>query len=208
MSNPFRSLYVTTKRAVLNSLQRWLDEQITKRLKPYLAIGTAEDGTAMSEINVTPEGHIHITECVVLPSAVNDLLVAYELPFHVVMTHCDEVIIKIPWKNLTGGNWEISIVGLMVVFNTKERPDWSVDDLRRVKEAQIRSLHKSLLKRWQESQTKKKKLGLLAGLKSRFLAAMKPTVCIRDVHVRFERFASTMHNSLPFSLGFIITSCA
>lgn len=130
MNNPFKRISVAAKRVVLSSLQRFLHDQISKRVRPYMASGLGSDGVERSDVAISPDGNIHITNCVMLPSALDELLLAMELPFHVAMAHCKEIHISIPWRNLSSGDWKVKISGLMVVLNTKERADWSIDDVR------------------------------------------------------------------------------
>lgn len=196
------SLWSGAKTAVLSKAQSVIDSQITHFLRPYLAMGEDSDGRQRSDVCVDAEGDILIEDCVLKPSAVDALFAENELPLHVVMAHVRRIFVDIPWFNFAKGDWKLEVEGVMIVVTPKERADWSVEDVRMVKEYLVSKGLRALVTRQQELSSKPKKPSLVTQMLKGFLARMKPILQIRDVHVRFERFDPVVER--PFSCGFIM----
>ena len=195
-------MFTNAKTAVLSAVQRLIDDQITKRVAPYLATGEFE-GEVRSDVVVNDHNDISIVNCVARPSAVDALLAENELPFHVITASCTLIHIDIPWENLTTGDWVLTIEGLSVVIAPKEREYWSLSDVRAVKERIINKDLEILLKRLKELTEKAPRPSLFQTLVRKFTANMKPTINLKDVHLRFERLGDV---AVPYSFGFIMSA--
>ena len=195
-------MFSNAKTAVLSAVQRLIDDQITKRVAPYLATGEFE-GEVRSDVVVNDRNDISIVNCVARPSAVDALLAENQLPFHVITASCTLIHIDIPWDNLTTGDWVLTIEGLSVVIAPKEREYWSLSDVRAVKERIIKKDFDLLLKRLKELTEKAPRPSLFQTLVRKFTANMKPTINLKDVHLRFERLGDV---AVPYSFGFIMSA--
>ena len=129
MASMVKGVFSGAKTAVLTAVQRLIDEQITKRLAPYLASGD-HDGEPRSDVIVNEKNDILIVNCVARPSAVDKLLAENELPFHVISASCRKIHFDIPWENLTTGDWVLTMEGLMLVIAPKEPAYWTLSDVR------------------------------------------------------------------------------
>ena len=138
----------TIRQTVLRSaLHRLIDDHITKRLKHYLEVGTGPDGRERSVLEVTDDYKIKIERLFVKPERVDEILGEHDLPVRVVMAHCKEALITIPWGSLMSGNYCLELEELQLVVVPRERGEWSVDDIRRCKEQLIRQEVDKLLAR-------------------------------------------------------------
>lgn len=115
------------KRRVLDLI----DEQITKKLTPFLEIGIGPDGEDCSDFVVDDHGDISIENMIVKTSLVSELLSGKGLPYRVRMVRCKRIYVDIPWSNMASGSWKLEVDGLMVVVTPIEKTAWSVDDVRR-----------------------------------------------------------------------------
>ena len=204
MSLVYAAMWSTVQpiRTVFSALHQMIDDQITRRLSPYLEIGPGPDGQQRSNVIITDEQNILLKDVFVKPAAVDQLLVESELPFHVVMVSCKQAHIDIPWGALTAGHWVLEIEELCVVLTARERHEWNVEDVRNRKEALIGEALANLLKRREHILNGAVKRGsLLAMLQRKFWQSLKPTVLVKDVHLRFERFSGSTQ---PFSLGLVL----
>jgi hypothetical protein len=198
------AIFTKAKQSAFSYVQQMIDDQITKKLGPYLATGVGVDGEERSDVVVNENGDILIENCELRPSAMDALLAENELPFHVVMAHCERIFIDIPWGDLTNGEFTFEISGLNIVLVPKERGDWSIDDVRRVKEALISKDLAKLIANLNALNAKPKKPGFFANLANRLKASLKPVIRVRDVHLRFERFSQDA--PIPFTMGFLMRS--
>ena len=151
------NLFSKAKASAFSYVQQMIDDQITKKLAPYLATALGEDGREVSDVVVDEKGDISIMDCVLRPSAVDELLAENELPFHVVSAMAKRIHIDIPWGDLSAGEWTFEVEGLSVLLVPKERADWSIEDVRRVKEALILRDLTKLLKAMDQLNAKPKR---------------------------------------------------
>ena len=111
--NPdMRRLYTGAKKAIVSHLERHLEDGLSKRLAPYLAIGVGEDGKDRSVVDARDLQEISLANCFVRPSAVDALLAENELPLQVAVAHVERVVIAIPWTNLSSGDWIVEVQGV------------------------------------------------------------------------------------------------
>lgn len=196
-------LFGAAKKAVVSSVQRLIDDMVTKQLQPYLATGEVE-GEVRSDVVVDENNDISVVNCVLKPSMVDALLTENELPFHVLSASCTHIHIDIPWEALTTGDWVLTVEGLAVVVAPKERKAWSLADVRALQEATIEKLHARLRKRFKEITEKAARQTLFQSLARKFTANLKPTIQLKDVHLRFERLGRDA--PVPFACGFVMAS--
>ena len=199
------------KSSFYSVLHALIDDQITKRLRHYLEIGRGADGVERSDIIISDDHKISLVDAYVKPSAIDMLLAEHELPLHVAMAHMTRGHLSIPWRNLTSGRWTFEIEGLMLVMTPREPEQWCSDDARARKEALIAGSLARLIRRQEKikAMAKPKRASLMNMLKRKLMQALKPTIHIKDVHIRFERYhgsdAGTHGVTPPFSTGIILT---
>ena len=159
-------------------LRRIIDDQITKQLRPYLAIGYDKEGKPYSDVVVT-ERSIAIVNMFARLEKMNDLIGGKGLPFNVQMLHIKKLEIKMPEKWKTG-LFEFNVDELMVVLERTDRAEWSVDHVRALKEAKIEAALLDLIKKTQASVQKKD--GIVDRLKKQFMTSCRIQFNINNVH--------------------------
>lgn len=188
-------------------LLKFIDDQITKQLKPFLEVGVGPDGEDCSDLIITPDGVIKIVNMIVKTEPLNQMMVEKGAAVRFAMLQCKKVQVTIPWGNMTHGDWKLEVEGLTMLMTQQERESWSVAELERAKESSIEKALKSLTAKMKAalSTSKKGGGGLIDTIKQRILSGARLTVSIRNVHVRIERPKPS--NSAPMSFGFVLPYC-
>ena len=94
----------------LSTLYRVLDDKITERLNPYLAIGYGKDDKPYSDV-IVKDGNVEIINLFARPQMLTDELAAMGLPFRVRMLHSKHVKVIIPWFSWSTNPVEVEIDG-------------------------------------------------------------------------------------------------
>ena len=118
------------KAAVLRQVHKFIDEQVTQQLTPFLEMGEGPDGEVCSDFVVDEHADMSLENMIVKTSVVNEKLVAAGVAFRIGMLRCKHVALDIPWGNLQRGKWKLELDGLMIVVTPCEKEEWSVDNVR------------------------------------------------------------------------------
>ena len=135
----------------------FIDTQVTKQLKPFLENGIGQDGAECSDFVVDEQGDMSLENMIVKPSVVNDTLIKAGSPYRVTMVRAKRIAVDIPWENFSTGVWKLEVEDLMVVVRPNERGCWTVDDLKKAKEASVESALAALVKKLKSLDAKPKK---------------------------------------------------
>ena len=214
---PIRTVLSSAKNAVLRRVQDFIDTQITKRLEPFLVMGEV-DGTDYSDIVVDKAGDISIENMLVNTAVANEAMQKQGLPFRVSMVRAKRLYIDLPWENFGSGAWKLEVEGLIVVVRPLERENWSLETLRKAKEASVEAALAALIKKLKTLDAKgtEKKSSIFSApakfLRDRFFSHIDLEVHVKDVHLRLERSEPVPGGegepSQPaFSFGFVLPSC-
>ena len=126
-------------------LAKFIDDQITKQLKPFLEVGKGPDDEDCSDLIITPDGVIKIVNMIVKTEPLNQMMVEQGAAVRFAMLQCKKVQVTIPWGNMSAGDWKLEVEDLTMLMSQQERESWSVNELQRAKEASIEKALKSLM---------------------------------------------------------------
>ena len=80
--------------AVGSKLRDWLDSQITKRLEPFLEMGTDPDGNVCSDFVINTNNDISIDNMILKTEVLNDILTKQGSPLRVSMLRCHKFFLE------------------------------------------------------------------------------------------------------------------
>ena len=194
------------------ALYKLIDDKITSVLRPYLEIGRGPDNEMLSDVVVSEGGVISIEKAYIKTTMLNKRMVDKGMPFTVQHAYCENIRVSIPWNSWGTLPVEVEVVGLSLVLAPRQRHEWSVDDVRRHKEALVAAALQTLQKKLRELAKRNKKPNFLAGLKAKLLAHFRPEITVRAVHIRYEQLEQTPSDGAPrppcepFVAGFMLDS--
>ena len=195
------------KKAVLKRVHDLIDDQVTKKLEPFLEVGTGPDGQVCSDFVVDECGDMSIENMIVKTSVANEALAKKGLPLRVAMMRAKRIAIDIPWENFTSGVWKLEVLGLSVLLHPLEREGWDLDSLRQAKEASVEVAVAALIKKLKAlDDVHKKPNSFIESIKHQLSRHVDITVTVRDIHIRMEREDGMRVGAPQFCAGFVLPS--
>ena len=192
------------RKAVQSKINSFIDAQVTSQLKPFLEIGTGPDGSPCSDFVVNEDGDMSIENMMLKPHIINERLVQMGSPLRVAMVRCKRVFLDLPWGDLASGKWNLEIDDLMIVLYPLEQGSWSVEDLKKAKEAAIAKALTALTAKMKALEAKRGGGGIADTIKKRLLGGVHLTVNVSSVHFRLERDEGVGPGAPPFAVGFLL----
>uniref|UniRef100_A0A6T9AWI4 Uncharacterized protein n=1 Tax=Haptolina ericina TaxID=156174 RepID=A0A6T9AWI4_9EUKA len=185
---------------VINNL---IDSIITNQLKEYLSMGSLA-GKKYSDV-IVKDGNVEIDHLYGKPEKLCDMLRERGIPVKVIMLHVRNAKVRIPWFNLLGGLYDITVEEVVLVLQPVDPDDLSVEQVRWVKESAILKAMDELVANQKRSSSRApEKPSLFKRIKMMAIEAFRPKVTVKNVHLRYEHLVRSHEDQHPFAFGLLI----